>query len=910
MNKKMSGSRIANIVIVIGLIVVPLMYAGLLTWAYEAPIDRLDRLKAAVVNLDQPATAHFTDGDRQLHLGSDLETRLTSADAPGFGWEKANLREAKSGLANGKYRALLLVPANMSANFAKFAKVNDTSVKPTMLELQTDDAVNYLAGTMATSVAKALEETVSQQGTSEYIDRLLLAFKPIKDGFKEGAEGAAKLADGNQKLAEGAGQAHDGSKKLADGTQQAVNGVKVLATGTHQLKDGSEQLVVGIRALQSGAIKLSDGSIQLSDGAKALLLGNQQLASGLKKYTDGTTQIANGSNQFAAAFQDQNGKPGLVSGAQQLDQGIGQLSQAATKADQGVDQLHQGAKQLDAGLQQAAAGANSLEQGAKQLSTALSPGDGSSTIKDGTAKILSFTKELARVCKGIGSLDPVCRGIAARLGPDGFDGLVKQVEQLDQGVTKAGQGAEQLAGGAGQLATKLSPATSPEEQTLASGVEQILAATSATGKAKTLKDATAGIRGGLTQLGQGSTQLANGLNQAGEKAKQLAGGAKELSAQSPVLLGGMGALSNGLTKLSNGIDQGADGAKRLADGSSQAADGASKLDQGAGKLDAGVGKLQNGTQQLANGAKTLNNGLGQLKTGSDQAADGAQKLSQGISAGEKELPDVNQASAKTVSEVASAPVKVKHERQHGVYNNGIGFAPFFMGLALWIGGIAVFLIFPALDLRRSDKEPFFVCALRSLGTAVLFGMAQATLVVLGLTWLLHLNAVYFGTLWAIALLSSVTFVVINQACVATLGFRGRFVSVLLLCLQITTAGATFPIETTSRFLQFLHPLLPLTYTINAFRSLIAGGTLGLGNVIAVLLGWMLVAALLTFWATFRRTGRYPMPFDPALAFPGYGGAPKKTADTVAEVLAQDTQTKKAASDTEIDQTRPISSVSQ
>lgn len=872
MNKKMTGSRVANIVIVIGLLIVPLMYAGLLTWAYEAPIDRLHRLKAAVVNLDQPTTAHFDDGDRTLQLGADLETKLTTGEAPGFGWEKATLDQAKSGLADGNYRAILVIPSDMSANFAKFAQLGDTSVKPTMIELQTDDSINYLAGTMATSVAKALEETVAQQGSAEYIDHLLLALKPIKDGLAEGAAGAEKLANGNQQIASGVADAHHGSQDLASGASKAASGAKTLADGTHRLKTGSNQLVVGVKDLQNGATQLADGSAQLSAGAKDLVAGNQQFASGLKKYTAGAGQLAEGSRQFAAAFQDQAGKTGLISGAEKLNGGIEKLTEVAKKADQGVDQLHQGAGKLTAGFKQAASGSQKISSGAKQLSAQLSPGNGNETIKDGTAKMVDFTKKLAMACK-LMPADPICVGIAAKLGPEGFAGLTKQVQQLDQGVAQAGEGAKQLADGADQLTAQFSPATSPDNQTLYSGAEQILAATAKTDEAKTLKDATSGLKAGLAQLGQGASQLSSGLSQAGAKAGQLSAGAKALADQSPLLLAGFDRLSNGAVKLSGGIDQGTAGAVKLANGSEKLAAGTTKLDQGIGQLDSGASQLRSGTGQLADGAGRLSDGLKQLKYGSDQAAEGAKKLADSLSSGADKLPNIGETQAKNISDVASAPVKVKQERQHPVYNNGIGFAPFFMGLALWIGGIAVFLIFPALNLRKSHEEPFFVCALRSLGTALAFGFAQATLVVFGLTWLLHLNAVHLGALWLIALLSSMTFVVINQACVATLGFRGRFISVLLLCLQITTAGATFPIETTSKFLQFLHPLLPLTYTINAFRSLIAGGSVSLVPVVAVLLSWMLVAALLTLWATHRRTGMRPMPFDPALAFPGHGGAP-------------------------------------
>ena len=43
-----------------------------------------------------------------------------------------------------------------------------------------------------------------------------------------------------------------------------------------------------------------------------------------------------------------------------------------------------------------------------------------------------------------------------------------------------------------------------------------------------------------------------------------------------------------------------------------------------------------------------------------------------------------------------------------------------------------------------------------------------------------------------AIATSLCFVAVNQACVAAFAFRGRFLSIVLLSLQITSMGATFP----------------------------------------------------------------------------------------------------------------------
>ncbi|MGO3797296.1 MAG: hypothetical protein ACTJGR_09285, partial [Pauljensenia sp.] len=48
--KKLTGSTLANIIVVIAIAVIPLMYAGLLTSAYQNPTNRVSTIQAAVVN--------------------------------------------------------------------------------------------------------------------------------------------------------------------------------------------------------------------------------------------------------------------------------------------------------------------------------------------------------------------------------------------------------------------------------------------------------------------------------------------------------------------------------------------------------------------------------------------------------------------------------------------------------------------------------------------------------------------------------------------------------------------------------------------------------------------------------------------------------------------------------------------
>jgi putative membrane protein len=69
---------------------------------------------------------------------------------------------------------------------------------------------------------------------------------------------------------------------------------------------------------------------------------------------------------------------------------------------------------------------------------------------------------------------------------------------------------------------------------------------------------------------------------------------------------------------------------------------------------------------------------------------------------------------------------------------------------------------------------------------------------------------------------------------------------VLMVLQLVTAGGTFPWQTIPQPLHWLHHLLPMSYAVDGLRQLMYGGlsTLVLRDVL-VLLAWLAVALVAT-----------------------------------------------------------------
>lgn len=293
----------------------------------------------------------------------------------------------------------------------------------------------------------------------------------------------------------------------------------------------------------------------------------------------------------------------------------------------------------------------------------------------------------------------------------------------------------------------------------------------------------------------------------------------------------------------------------LKDGVDRASNGSQTLAGGLSSAREGVGVLNSGAQELNNGLNTANSKMGELTQGTQQLHQGADKLRAGLVEGEAKIPQLTNAEQNNVSDTAAKVAEVVPVRQHAVANNGAGFTPMFMSLALWIGTIALFLVLPALDREERARGRWIQAVTKPAVTATILAIVQAVIMMVVVNAMGELHAANIVGLSALAVLTSICFMAINQACVAAFAFRGRFLSIVLLSLQITSMGATFPIETAPRFFQWIHWFLPMSDTQLAFRSLIAGG--GVDGIIAktvmVLVIWTLVSVAVSFFASKVRT---------------------------------------------------------
>ncbi|WP_168735840.1 YhgE/Pip family protein [Cohnella fermenti] len=457
--RRLRGSRMAMLSIV-GLIVIPLLYSGMLIGAFWDPYGRLGDMPVAVVNEDQGAEM---DG-KALHVGDDLVRELQENDD--FDWQVADRDQAMQGLEDHKYSLVFVIPDNFSEKTTTLA---DESPEAAQLSYYVDDGYNYLTSTIGAKAAESLKEKVSAEVTKAYAETVFAAIGNAASGFGDAADGAEKLADGAKAAEDGAQQLRDNLAKLTGGAESLEQGVAKLASGSEQLASGagaaakgSESLAGGLGALVSGAGELQAGAEQaataaasVAGGAEKLAASGKELASGAASAVQGSEQVASGAGdlaaglkQYAAAHAELADDPALqrlLAAAEAVASGAGQARDGVAAVASGAQELSAGQASLAAGAEQLAGGADSLASGAGTLGGKLAEAKaGADSLSAGMQQVLSGAESLRSGLKQAGS---------------GLLTVSEGSSSLSAGSEKLTEGISQLAGGSTELAGKLGEAS-------------------------------------------------------------------------------------------------------------------------------------------------------------------------------------------------------------------------------------------------------------------------------------------------------------------------------------------------------------------------------------------------------------------------------------------------------------------
>ncbi|MDF2561217.1 MAG: hypothetical protein K0R99_2663 [Microbacterium sp.] len=357
--RRLTASKM-GILALVALTCVPILYGGLYLWANQDPYAQFPDVPVALVVDDEGAPTPTTGTEpatgETVNYGEDVAENLIDGNA--FDWQRMTAKEAAEALRTGTVDFTVTIPVDFSAALTSAAGDDPHQAR---IELETNDANNYLASSMGTQAVEKIRSSVAEMVGSEAAERLLTGLSDVRDNLVT---------------------ATDGATQLVDGADTAASGSSTLANGTAQLADGTAKLAAGAQTLANGAQQVSAGNRQLADVADRAGAAVQQAADALPQVR---TDIAN-------TLTEQGLTP------EEVDQVLAKLDPLGARLQEGNTQV-QGAvgkvDQLATGAASLASGASDLASGAGTVATGASAAnDGAAKLRDGLSTLASGTAEL------------------------------------------------------------------------------------------------------------------------------------------------------------------------------------------------------------------------------------------------------------------------------------------------------------------------------------------------------------------------------------------------------------------------------------------------------------------------------------------------------------------------------------
>lgn len=442
-----------------------------------------------------------------------------------------------------------------------------------------------------------------------------------------------------------------------------------------------------------------------------------------------------------------------------------------------------------------------------------------------------------------------------------------KLKPLSDGLTKLNDGTTKLSDGTGALVTG-SDDLSKGAKTLDGGINQLLSGINKidsktanindlnTGAAQ-LSAAAKEFNTALTKYTTGVTALINNANSTSQfigafvqknpgvlNDKTFAAFVGQMgSAQNKAAIQQLSAATSKLTAASSQISA---GIEKLSQGTKSIP----QLKEGLAQIKAGLEDANTGSAALSQGAQKLNSGIKEVNGGAVQLHDGTQQALSGVN---QSIIDGNGqvSSIDKLQDFTSDRVKFNQESLYPVPNYGTAFAPYFLSLSMWVGALIIFFAiyldadgkFKLLSRESTNKVARSFCYLA-------IALVQAIILGLVLIFALGLEVKNVPLYFATCCLVSLAFISIVQFLMVFLKDIGKFLTIALLILQLTSCGGTFPMQTVPKIFNVLYPFMPMTYSVTLLKESISGvqssyATQSMITLIAIFVVFMTVTVLLS-----------------------------------------------------------------
>ncbi len=452
----------------------------------------------------------------------------------------------------------------------------------------------------------------------------------------------------------------------------------------------------------------------------------------------------------------------IPSGMQELSSALAQLDEASGQLDQGSSNLVEGQKAFNEGLGDLKSGLDQTDGGMVTISASLKElADKCSTFADALSGNMAKSQELADYAGQY------------------KNGLTTLSANLNQYLSTSNQ----LLQNSKNLVSGLQSYLQAHPEAMADpNMQAIVSAISASGN-------------NTVDPGQVTSSLSQALSDINAVYDKINGG---------------------IVKIKDGMATAADSSRALSDAVNKIYVGSSSLASGMNAADKGASKLSTKSGDLVQGEIKIRDGLSQMNAGITQ-------IMQSVDDSTAQLTDSTN-TLQGLDVFLSEPVKIEDIKITEAENTGTALTPFMVSLCLYIGGLMVMItIFSMKSIKFKELYTPGKCRFDiGLFRYQLIGVAQAVLIAFTVQGILGLKVQNIMQFYGVCILGSLAFLTLIQMLFMLLKSGGQLICLLLMICQLTAGGGVLPVDILPSFYKYIHPYLPMTYTVNALRNVILG----------------------------------------------------------------------------------------
>ena len=529
-----------------------------------------------------------------------------------------------------------------------------------------------------------------------------------------------------------------------------------------------------VKGLSSSIEDMPNSLEKIVDASSTLKVGSSSLNDGVSSLKDGTTSLTNGTKELNENLKTaSDGSKKLASGTNDLNEGLNKIKEGSNSLKNGSKTVNEGIKRVDTSTNSLLQNYEAFNKGISDFNNNFSQlVNGLNDLKNGSASLKQGVNSYTDNTKNLVTLINTCEIAKDETGQMKLDTDYNNMLKTNYGIDCNN--------------IKVLSEGLTNDQTVNS-----------------LKNGALAIDEGIETSKNGASSLYEGSNKLKDNSSAILEGIKSLKTGLSSLLSGSNSLVKGTNDLDNALLETKKGTKTISDNTNALSNGLDKLASGSNQLLEGTNKLNSGVTSLKEGTKQLDDGIGEFK----------EKVTDSTNETKEKVKDL-----KGINTYAKKPLIIKKKPYAKINTYGESFVPLFLSIGLWVGALLSYLVFyydRAKKFKHLDvKNASLKQDLMYYGVSLIYGFLTAFLIKL----FLGLNVTNLGLYYLGSMLISLTFMSIVQFFIRSFGDLGKFLALIVLILQLTASGGTFPIETVTKGFRIFNPFLPMTYSIKLIKE--------------------------------------------------------------------------------------------